>query len=160
MGFISVSIDEYVKIHLRSNPSEDEKELRKRLESTLLDYKNGVKCSCGNDIWVIGSATVGNSCFVCITGEAYPKDDYEIGQAIRKGNRSLWGKHIDEKDKSKIKGFYSDDGYEINADLIKKPSLCIICKNDDNPDEELLCNMTRYDQKDEEEFTCFAYIKK
>ncbi len=160
MGFKPVSIDEYVKIHLNSNPLEHEKDLRKKLESTLLDYKDGVKCSCGDDIWVIGSAVVGNSCFTCITGEAYPKDDYEIGQAIRKENRSIREEYIDDIDKLKTAGFFDDDGYEINTDLIKKPPLCIICKNDNNPDEELLCNMTRYDQKDEEEFKCFTYLER
>jgi hypothetical protein len=32
--------------------------------------------------------------------------------------------------------------------------------NDDNPDEEMLCNMTRYDQKDDDEFKCFAFKKR
>jgi hypothetical protein len=84
MEFTPISIDKYVKLHLKSNPSADEKDLRKRLESALSEYRKGTKCSCGNDIWVIGSALVGNSCFTCITGEAYPDNDYEIDQAIRK----------------------------------------------------------------------------
>jgi len=29
--------------------------------------------------------------------------------------------------------FYNDDGKEINPDLIKKPTLCITCKKDDDP---------------------------
>ena len=78
MGFVGISIDKYIKKHLKSNPSENEKDLRKRLNSALEDCKNGVKCSCGNDIWVIGSASVGNSCFTCITGESQPDSDYEI----------------------------------------------------------------------------------
>ena len=84
MGFISISIDKYIKKHLDSNPSENEIDLKKRLNSALEDYKNGVKCSCGNDIWVIGSASVGNSCFTCVTGESIPDDDYEISSAINK----------------------------------------------------------------------------
>ena len=84
MGFVAISINVYIKKHLKSNPTENEKDLRKRLNSALLDYKNGVKCSCGNDIWVIGSASVGNSCFTCITGESFPIDDYEIDSAIVK----------------------------------------------------------------------------
>ena len=62
--------------------------------------------------------------------------------------------------KTRIKGFFDDDGYEINSELIKKPSLCLICLNNDNPKEEILCNMTRLDQKDEDEFKCFAFKKK
>ncbi len=160
MGFLPISIDNYVKKHLKSNPTENEKDLRDRLNSALNDYKKGVKCSCGNDIWVIGSASVGNSCFTCITGESYPIDDYEINSAIKKSENKKGRRHIDEMDPAKIAGFFDDDGYEINTDLIKKPSLCLTCVNDDNPNEEMLCNMTRYDQKDDKEFKCFAYKKK
>ena len=158
MGFVPISIDSYVTIHLKSNPTEDEKELRKRLKAALTDYKNGVKCACKNDIWVIGSAAVGNSCFSCITGEPFPDEDYEIEQAIRKEDRSMLGEHIDQMDPTKIAGFFNDDGYQINTDLIKKPSLCLICKKENNPDEEVLCKMTRYDQIDDE-FVCFAFVK-
>ncbi len=145
---------------MKNNPSENEKDLRNRLNSALKAYKNGERCTCGNDIWVIGSATVGNSCFTCITGESYPMDDYEIDSAVKKRESTKGRRHIDEIDKTKIHGFFDDDGYEINTDLIKKPSLCVICFNDGDPNEELLCNMTRYDQKDETEFKCFAYKKK
>ena len=44
----------------------------------------GIKYSCGNDIWVVGSASVGNSCFTCITGESYPIDDYEIDKLLKR----------------------------------------------------------------------------
>jgi hypothetical protein len=63
-------------------------------------------------------------------------------------------------DKTKIAGYFDDDGYEINMDLVPKPSLCLTCQNDDNPDEEVLCNLTRADQKDSTNFECFAYCKK
>lgn len=159
MGFVPISIDKYIKKHLETNPSENEKDLRRRLNSALKDYKNGVKCSCGNDIWVIGSAAVGNACFTCITGESYPEGDYEIDSAIIKRQNKKGKRHIDSMDKSQIHGFFDDDGFEINTELIKKPSLCLTCANNDDPNEELLCNMTRYDQKDSNEFKCFAYIK-
>lgn len=157
MGFVPISIDKYIKKHLESNPFDNEKDLRERLKFALSDYKNGVKCSCGNDIWVIGSAAVGNSCFTCITGESYPTDDYEIDFALKKSENKKGRRHIDEIDPTKIAGFFDDDGYEINTELIKNPSLCLTCINDDNPNEEMLCNMTRYDQKDDNEFKCFAY---
>lgn len=160
MGFIPISIDKYVKLHLKNNHSENEKDLRQRLNSALADYKKGIKCSCGNDIWVIGSASVGNGCFTCITGESYPEDDFEIESAIKKSENKKGRRHIDEIDKTQIAGIFDDDGYEVNIDLIKKPSLCLTCINDDIPDEELLCNMTRYDQRDDEEFRCFAYKKR
>lgn len=87
MGFVPISIDKYVEKHLKSNPSENEKNLREQLQSALTDHLKGVKCSCGNDIWVIGSAFAGNSCFTCITGESYPTEDYEIDRAIEKAKR-------------------------------------------------------------------------
>lgn len=53
--------------------------------------------------------------------------------------------------------FYNDDGTEINPDLVPKPDLCVSCKKDDDPREEILCILTRVDQQDEAEFQCFAY---
>ena len=53
--------------------------------------------------------------------------------------------------------FYDDDGTEVNPDLFPKPQLCLSCKKNDDPNEELLCNLNRLDQRDEEEFKCFAY---
>lgn len=131
--------------------------MRKRLNSALEDFNNGVKCSCGNDIWLIGSASVGNSCFTCITGESQPNSDYEIDLAVKKRENTKGRRHIDTMDKTQIHGFFDDDGFEINTELIKKPSLCLTCVNNDNPNEELLCNMTRYDQRDSDDFMCFAY---
>ena len=157
MGFLGISIDSYIKKHLENNPSENERDLRNRLNSALYDYQKGVKCSCGNDIWVIGSASVGNSCFTCITGESEPDSDYEIDSAVKKRENKKGQRHIDQIDKAQIQGFFDDDGYKINTDLIKKPSLCLTCVKDDDPNEEMLCNMTRYDQKDNSEFKCFAY---
>ena len=157
MGFLGISIDSYIKKHLENNPSENERDLRNRLNSALYDYQKGVKCSCGNDIWVIGSASVGNSCFTCITGESEPDSDYEIDSAVKKRENKKGQRHIDQIDKAQIQGFFDDDGYKINTDLIKKPSLCLTCVKDDDPNEEMLCNMTRYDQKDNSEFKCFAF---
>ncbi len=160
MGFIGISIEAYIKIHLKNNPNENPDDLKVSLSRALSDYENGIRCSCGNDIWVIGSAAVGNSCFTCITGESHPTDDYEINSAIKKGDNIKGRKHIDDMNPTKISGYFDDDGYEINPDLIKKPSLCLTCINDDNPNEEILCQMTRHDQKDNEDFICFAFLKK
>ncbi len=159
MGFKKISIDNYVKLHLENNPNEDKTNLEKRLKKALKDYENGVKCSCGNDIWVIGSAVVGNGCFTCITGESIPTDDYEIDTAIIKRENRKGQRHIDKLNPKEIHGFFDDDGYEINTELIKKPSLCLTCVHDDDPSEELLCNMNRFDQKDEKSFKCSAYMK-
>ena len=42
-------------------------EIQTGLMTALKDYHAGVKCACGNPIWVIGSALAGNACFTCIT---------------------------------------------------------------------------------------------
>jgi hypothetical protein len=56
--------------------------------------------------------------------------------------------------------YFTDDGEEVNPDLIAKPSLCVSCKKDEDPDEEILCNLNRMDQRGEEEFKCEAYESK
>lgn len=56
-----------------------------------------------------------------------------------------------------ISGFYDDDGNKLNPDLIPKPQLCLSCKKDNDPDEEILCHLTRLDQRNESEFICYAY---
>jgi len=57
-------------------------------------------------------------------------------------------------------GFFRDDGTEINSHLIAKPSLCVSCRKDDDPNEEILCTLTRADQQGEKEFECFAFEPK
>ena len=84
IGFKPISINNYIKIHLKNNPSENRVKIKEHIGIALTDYQKGVKCACGNAIWVIGSASTGNSCFTCITGESYPTDDYEIDAAIKK----------------------------------------------------------------------------
>lgn len=160
MAFKPISIEKYIKIHLKSNPSMKEKEIRQSLKQALATYKNGQRCSCGNDIWVIGTAFVGNKCFSCITGEGYPTDDYEIDEAIKKRRSTAGRRHINDIPPKQIAGFFDDDGYEVNLDLVKKTSLCLTCKNNDDPAQELLCNMTRFDQEGNEEFICHAYKKR
>lgn len=81
-GFTPISIDEFIKSTIKHNPKECPKEMRRGLLRALQAYKKGITCHCGNEIWVAGSAFVGNSCFTCITGEAYPDDDYEINEAL------------------------------------------------------------------------------
>jgi len=78
MAFTTIPLEAYLKIHLKNNPNESKKKVREKLRSAMKDHNNGIKCSCGEDIWILGSAFVGNSCFTCITGEAFPEDDYEI----------------------------------------------------------------------------------
>lgn len=56
--------------------------------------------------------------------------------------------------------YFHDDGTELFPNLIPKPQLCLSCKNDEDPNQEILCNLTRLDQHNDDEFKCFAYINK
>jgi hypothetical protein len=159
MEFKKISIEKYIELHLKHNPTENRADLNKRLENALKNYQKGIKCSCGNDIWVIGSASVRNSCFNCIMGESMPIDIYELDSAINKRKNKIGLRHINDIKPREINGFFDDEGYEINTDLIIKPTLCVTCIYNNDPNEEPLCNMTRFDQQGEPEFKCFAYKK-
>jgi hypothetical protein len=158
--FIPISIDDFIKEHLENSPGENEKVLRVRLEEALVNYRNGVKCTCGKVIWVVGAVTAWNSCFSCNTGKKQPAGDYEIDSDIEKQDEN-GRRHIDEMDPCKINGMFDDAGYEINPDFIKKPTLCLVCLKNIDPDweEEMLCNLNRNDQAKEIEFKCGAFEK-
>ena len=155
-----ISIDQYVKIHLRKNPNDNEKTIKIRIDAALDYYKNGLKCRCGNDIWIVGSPTVPFGCFSCITGKDHPRGDYEIDSALDKRDKD-GRRHIDEMDPQKIAGIFDDDGYEINQETIKMQPLCLTCIKYYSGDleEELLCSLNRNDQADAKEFKCGAYEK-
>lgn len=81
-GFIPIRLKEYVKLYVKSNSGESAGEVTANLLDALRAYKNDIRCKCGNPIWVVGSAVAGHACFACITGEAYPDEDYEIDEAL------------------------------------------------------------------------------
>jgi hypothetical protein len=157
MKFIPITMDAYVRQHLENYPETNERNLRHRLETALTAFRSGITCDCGNDIWVIGSASVGNSCVTCITGESSLNEYLEISDALPKRERAEGRRHIDDIPPGQIAGFFSDDGYEIDMNLVQKPSLCLTCIHNNDPGEEILCNLTRYDQRNQKEFKCFAY---
>lgn len=57
-------------------------------------------------------------------------------------------------------GYFDADGNPRNPDIVPKPSLCISCKHDDDPAQEIPCTLTRLDQQGEENFRCEAYVGK
>jgi hypothetical protein len=60
-----------------------------------------------------------------------------------------------------ISGYYDDDGNKLNPDLVPKPGLCLLCANDEDPHELVLCNLDRLDQAEEKgEFKCGAFKPK
>lgn len=66
----------------------------------------------------------------------------------------------DEFDDDDISGYYDDDGNKLNPDLIIKPSLCLSCEHDNDPSQEVLCTLNRFDQQDEDDFKCGEYKPK
>jgi len=66
-----------------------------------------------------------------------------------------------EDEDDDISDFYDDDGNKLNPDLVPKPGLCLICKHDNDPKQEILCTLNRLDQADEEgEFHCGEFEPK
>jgi len=82
--FTPISLKDYVAKHLAANPRANRTKLVDHLKAALAAYKAGVRCSCGEQIWVIGSAFAGNACFTCISGEADSSEDFEIAEACLK----------------------------------------------------------------------------
>jgi hypothetical protein len=83
LAFAPISFEEYVKLHLECNPDENPVTLRRSPRLCISDALKGARCHCGERIWVVGSTLVGHACFICITGEAYPEDDYEIDEVLK-----------------------------------------------------------------------------
>ncbi len=82
MGFVPIGVEKYVKLHVKANPDENSTELLARFRSCISDALAGVRCQCGTPIWVVGSVSAGYACFSCITGEAFPSEDYEIDEVL------------------------------------------------------------------------------
>ena len=63
---------------------------------------------------------------------------------------------------NEINRIYDDEGNKIDLHSIPVPPLCIICESydADNWEENLLCNLNRFDQKNSKEFICDAFQKK
>ena len=59
--------------------------------------------------------------------------------------------------KEDVTGYFRDDGSRIDPERITRPTLCGSCLLDGNPEEEILCTLTRADQEGEEDFLCGSY---
>jgi hypothetical protein len=80
-GFVCVRLNQFVKQYLRNNKDADGDEVRAAVEDALAAWRQGVRCACGNPLWVAGSAVAGYGCFSCITGSTQPDGDPEIDEA-------------------------------------------------------------------------------
>ena len=78
IDFKKISIDKFLEKYKFSNPKEDINKLKNSIIHLKQLKAEGVKCNCGNSIWIIGSAISGKGCFTCITGESDYSNDYEI----------------------------------------------------------------------------------
>jgi hypothetical protein len=83
-GFQPISMDRFISLYLKNNPDDDRETFTACLKNALDAYQRGRTCSCGEPLWVIGSAASEYGCFSCITGEAVPDSDYEIDKACEK----------------------------------------------------------------------------
>ncbi len=81
-GFVPVRLDQFVRQYLRNNQAADGDAVRAAVEDALAAWRQGVRCACGNPLWVAGSAVAGYGCFTCITGSAEPDGDPEIDTAF------------------------------------------------------------------------------
>ena len=81
-GFTPITAKKFIDNCVRGNPDMSRKEIAEGVAYALAAYKRGDTCSCGNPIWVAGSAFAGLACFQCITLESTPDSDYEIDEAI------------------------------------------------------------------------------
>ncbi len=62
---------------------------------------------------------------------------------------------IEEKD-----GYFLDDGTQVEPKYIPKPGLCLLCRYDSDPEQKILCNLTRIDGQNGKEFFCEGFEKK
>jgi hypothetical protein len=102
MGFVAIRMDEFIKLHRKSNPGERPDEFITLLRRSVADARQGSRCHCGAPIWAIGSAVVGNACFTCITGEADPSSDYEIDEVLKgRGGETLAAQGVADDQQAK-----------------------------------------------------------
>ena len=77
-GFVPVSIDQFIRHYMHNNKTADGSAVRAGVEDALAAWRQGVRCACGNPLWVAGSAVAGYGCYTCITGSAQPDGDPEM----------------------------------------------------------------------------------
>ena len=54
--------------------------------------------------------------------------------------------------------YYDDDGNELDPATVQMPQMCLMCEKKDDPDEEILCNLNRLDQRNDKTFKCYAFV--
>ncbi|GAA4835861.1 hypothetical protein [Algivirga pacifica] len=154
MPFKSISIDAYITQQKQLHPTIDTLQLKKDVETALNDFHADKKCSCGNDIWVLGSVGKERTCFSCMLGTTPTTNDLEIEGAEYKGFNCRTGRHMDDAPLEELSGYFDDDGFELNPDIAPKPTLCSGCIHDGHPFRGIVCKLFRMGQIGGEEFQC------
>jgi len=54
--------------------------------------------------------------------------------------------------------YFDDDGNELDPTGVPMPKMCMMCEKRDDPNEEILCNLNRLDQRNKKEFRCGAFV--
>ena len=54
--------------------------------------------------------------------------------------------------------YYDDDGNELDPSILPIPRMCLMCDKKDEPEEEILCNLNRLDQRGKRPFKCAAFV--
>ncbi len=164
MDFTPISINNYLALHLKNNPSANEAKLRSKLDRILSEFNEGIKCDCGNPLWVIGSALLGMGCYSCLTGEKLPTENFEIDIVVTEKTHFTeadaftvndWG----EFDLSFLEeGNYNDDyGNRIDPNLYPTPRMCLSCKNFILKSQRVLCTLNKISQEVGEKFECGGF---
>ena len=56
--------------------------------------------------------------------------------------------------------FYDEHDCEIHPDFVAMPDLCRACKNDDDLEQYIFCEMRRIQRQHDEVFACSVFIPK
>ena len=84
----------------------------------------------------------------------YPQRKRTFGWVTR--SSEAWGSRRRRRaSESAMEGrmrYFDDDGNEVNPNLIAKPSLCVSCAKDDDPEEVVLCALNRLGQRGRRRF--------
>lgn len=89
--------------------------------------------------------------------------DLDVGDLLpTKEDLELWmqSNSVEEQCLPFEGGFFDDDGNPVHPAQVKVPGLCVLCRiyQTDDGDENLLCIMNRYDQRNDDHFICVAFI--
>jgi len=76
---VPISKENYIALYLQQYTEYTKDQLTNLIDEKIRLKRDGLQCSCGNKIWVVGSAVSNrNICFKCLIGHDNSSEDYEI----------------------------------------------------------------------------------